>query len=240
MGTQYAFATDYHADQPGSLLDYLWLSSGSGELTFGCSGAACSKPVTDPNIFGLLSAAGISWKVYADSLPSVGYMGGDYPSSGTAYVERHNPAKWYSDVINSPQLQQNMVPFTQFAKDMAANQLPAYSLIVPDVTHDAHNGTLAAADTWLQTSVAPLLKQPYFQAGGDGILIVTFDECDGAVGACPEQVYTAVIGPHVKPHYQSSILYKHESTLRTMLDALGVTSYPGASATAPDMADFFQ
>jgi acid phosphatase len=155
-------------------------------------------------------------------------------------VDRHNPAKWYSDVANSPQLQMNMVPFTQFAKDMAANQLPDYSLIIPDVVHDAHDGTLAQADTWLQTNVAPLLTQPYFQPGGDGLLIITFDECDAAVGACPEQVYTAVIGPHVKPHYQSSILYKHENALRTMLDALGVTVYPGAAATATDMSDFFQ
>lgn len=240
MGTQYAFANDYHADQPGSLLDYLWLSSGSGELTFGCSGSSCTKPVTDDNIFRELAKANVSWKVYADSLPSVGYMGGDSPSNGTAYVERHNPAKWYSDVISSPQLQQNMVPFTQFATDIAGGKLPEYSIIVPDVNHDAHNGTLQVADTWLQSNVAPVLKQPYFQAGGDGIMIVTFDECDGAVGACPEQIYTAVIGPHVKPHFQSSLLYKHESALRTILDALGVTVYPGASAKAPDMSDFFQ
>lgn len=240
MGTQYAFANDYHADQPGSLLDYLWLSSGSGELTFGCSGASCTKAVTDDNIFRELTKAGVSWKVYADSLPSVGWMGGDSPAGGTAYVERHNPAKWYSDVINSTTLQQNMVPFTQFATDIAANRLPAYSIIVPDVNHDAHNGTLQAADTWLQGNIAPVLNQTYFQPGGDGMMIVTFDECDGAVGACPEQVYTAVIGPHVKPHFQSSILYKHESALRTILDALGVTVYPGASAAAPDMSDFFQ
>jgi len=133
-----------------------------------------------------------------------------------------------------------MVPFTEFAADMAAGRLPAYSIIVPDVNHDAHNGTLAQADTWLQANVAPALKQTYFQPGGDGMLIVTFDECDGAVGACPEQVYTAVMGPHVKPHFQSSLLYKHESALRTILDALGVTVHPGASATAPDMSDFFQ
>jgi acid phosphatase len=84
------------------------------------------------------------------------------------------------------------------------------------------------------------LNQPYFKAGGDGLFIVTFDECDAAVGNCPEQVYTVVAGPHVKPHYQSSILYKHENTLRTILDALGVTTHPGASATAADMSDFFQ
>lgn len=236
MGNEYAFATDYKADEPGSLLDYLWLSSGSGEHTFGCTGSGCTMPITDNNIFRELAHAGISWKVYADSLPSVGYMGGN---SG-AYVDRHNPAKWYSDVINSVALQQNIVPFTQFAKDLAANQLPAYSIIVPDVNHDAHDGTLAAADTWLATNVAPLLKSPSFQTGGDGLLIVTFDECDAAIGACNEQVYTAVIGPKVKAHFQSALPYRHENALRTILDSLGVNVYPGASATVSDMADFFR
>jgi phosphatidylinositol-3-phosphatase len=236
MGTQYGYALDYHADEPGSMLDYLWLSSGSGEKTFGCAGWGCSQPITSDNIFRELTRAGISWKVYAESLPQAGWMGGD---SG-AYVERHNPAKWYSDVINSPALQQNMVPFTQLAKDMAAGKLPAYSIIIPDVTHDAHNGTLAQADSWLQSQVAPLLKDSAFQAGGDGMMIVTFDECDAAIGACPEQIYTAVLGPHVKSGFQSALLYKHENALRTILDSLGVSVHPGASATAADMSDFFQ
>src|SRR5262249_15865296 len=138
LGNSYAYAVDYHANEPGSLLDYLWLSSGSGEKTFGCTGGGCSKPITSDNILRQLTKAGVSWKVYADSLPRQGYIGGD---SG-AYAERHNPAKWYSDVISSPQLQQNIVPFTQFAADLASGQLPAYSIIVPDVTHDAHDGTL--------------------------------------------------------------------------------------------------
>ena len=237
MGSQYAFAMDYKANEPGSLLDYLWLSGGSdGNPGFGCTGNSCAKPITDDNIFRELDNANISWKVYLDSLPHTGYMGGN---SG-AYVDRHNPAKWYSDIINSPALQQHMVPFTQFAADLAANQLPAYSIIIPDVTHDAHDGTLAQADSWLQSSVAPMLNQPYFQAGGDGLMIVTFDECDAAIGACNEQVYTAVIGPRVKPHFQSALPYRHENTLRTILDALGVAAYPGASATATDMSDFFE
>ena len=236
MGSSYAFATDYKADEPGSLLDYLWLSSGSGEQSFGCTGSSCTRPITDDNIFRELTRAGISWKVYAEGLPSAGYMGGN---TG-AYVDRHNPAKWYSDVINSSALQQNMVPFTQFAQDVAANQLPAYSIVVPDVTNDAHDGTLPQADRWLQTNVAPVLNKPYFQAGGDGLMIVTFDECDAAIGACNEQVYTAVIGPRVKPHFQSALPYRHENTLRTILVSLGVTVHPGASATAADMSDFFQ
>jgi hypothetical protein len=235
QGSTYGFAANYHADVPGSALDYYWLSSGSGESAFGCQGWGCPNPITSDNIFRELNNAGLSWKVYADSLPSVGYMGGDVG----AYLVRHNPAKWYSDVISNAAQQKKMVPFTQFAADLAANQLPNYSVIIPDANHDAHNGTLAQADAWLQANVAPLLNQSYFQPGGDGLLLVTFDECDGAVGACPELVFTAVIGPKVKRGFQSPIPYKHENVLRTMLDAFGVTVYPGASKNATAMADFF-
>lgn len=235
QGKSYGFTANYHADVPGSALDYYWLSSGSGESAFGCQGWGCPMPITSDNIFRELNNAGLSWKVYADSLPSVGYMGGDVG----AYLERHNPAKWYSDVISNAAQQKKMVPFTQFAADLAANQLPNYSVIIPDANHDAHNGTLAQADAWLQANVAPLLSESYFQPGGNGLLLVTFDECDGAVGACPELVFTALIGPKVKRGFQSPVPYKHENALRTMLEALGVTVYPGASKTAVPMADFF-
>ena len=247
QGNQYGYTTNYHADTPGSLMDYLWLSSGSchnaqncpplpaGTKDFGCQGDMCSSPITDDNIFLELDRAGLTWKLYAQSLPSVGYMGGD---SG-AYVDRHNPAKWYDYVTKTPAAQQKIVPFTQFATDLASNQLPNYSLIIPDVDNDAHDGSVGQADTFLANNLSPLLNSAAFQSGGDGLLFVTFDECDGAIGACPQQVYTAVIGPKVKPGAVSSTLYKHENLLRTMLDALGITTYPGASATAADMTDFF-
>lgn len=254
QGNKYGYTTNYHADTAGSAMDYLWLSSGSchsqdscgplpgGTNDFQCTGDGCfdavsgaQVPITDDNIFRELGRAGVTWKVYAQSLPNVGYMG--YFSG--EYVARHNPAVWYSDVLDSAALQQNIVPFTQFATDLAANQLPNYSIIIPDLNNDAHDGTLAQADQFLSDGVSPLLNAPPFKAGGDGMLIVTFDECDAAIGACPEQVYTAVIGPQVIPGTVSASLYRHESTLRTIMDALGVGVYPGASSTAKDMTDFF-
>lgn len=254
QGNKYGYATNYRANSPGSMLDYLWLSSGSchaqdcaplpaGTNDFQCTGDGCfdratgkQLAITDDNIFRELGRAGLTWKVYAQSLPSAGYMG--YFSG--AYVARHNPAVWYSDVLDSAQLQQNIVPFTQLAADIAANQLPNYSIIIPDLDNDAHDGTLAQADSFIKNGLSPLLNTTYFQTGGDGLMFVTFDECDAAVGACPQQIYTAVIGPKVKLGTVSSTLYRHESTLRTILDALGVTVYPGAANTAPDMTDFFQ
>ena len=254
QGNANGFANNYTTDSAGSLLDYLWLSSGScqtsdandagkannctpslrpaGTNDFGCTGGGCSQAITDNNIFRGLIAANMTWKVYLESLPSVAYMGGDTGE----YVIRHNPARWYSDVINSSDAQQHMVPFTQFATDLSNNQLPQYSIIVPNLLDDAHDGTPAQADTWLQNNVAPLLNQPFFQAGGDGLLIVTFDNGDNDN---PGQVYTAIIGPKVIPHTASNTHYMHENTLKTILQSLGITTFPGASATAMPMSDFF-
>jgi phospholipase C len=237
QGNKYGHATNYHADVPGSMMDYLWLSSGNGEEAFGCVGDGCSRPITSDNIFRELGRAGLTWKVYAQSLPSAGYMG---PSTG-AYETFHNPARWYSDVIDNPALQQNMVPLTQLAADVAANNLPNYSIIIPDGSNDGWNGSMSNADNFLATNVAPLLNTSYFGPAGDALMFITFDECDEAVGACPnnEQVYTAVIGPKVRPGVVSSTPYKHENMLRTILDALGVSVYPGASSSVADMTDFF-
>ena len=50
---------------------------------------------------------------------------------------------------------------------------------------------------------------------------------------------TALIGPNVKRSYKSSQSYRHENTLRTILEALAVDGYPGASQYAKPMRDFF-
>lgn len=240
LSKTYAYAANYTSNDGGSLLDYLDLSSGSNESAFGCQGGGCpnqmSQPITDDNIFRELTKAGLTWKVYAESLPQVGYLL-DGPAP---YVSRHNPAVWYSDVVNSTEMQKNVVPFSQFATDMAAGTLPDYSIIIPNLNDDAHDGTPAAADVWLQSNIGPLLKTPLFASGGDALMFITFDECGGGTNqGCGSSVLTTLIGPKVKPQFVSNQPYTHFSTLRTIMDALGVQVYPGGSATATDMSDFF-
>ena len=233
LGDANGIATNYYSDEAGSMLDYLWLSSGSGERAFGCGGWGCEKIITSDNIFRDLDNRGLSWKVYADSLPYAGYMG---VQSGE-YVKRHNPAPWYSDVDYKKAKQENMVPFTQFAKDLAARKLPSYSLIVPNLMHDAHDGTLAMADAWLKQYIRPVLSSPYFIPGGTGVMFVTFDNGNGDAQG---QVFTAVIGPRVKRGIKVDKHFRHENTLRTMMELLGFTQFPGAAATASPMNEFFK
>jgi acid phosphatase len=233
LGDVYGIATNYFSDEPGSLLDYLWLSSGSGEHDFGCGGSKCMHVVTSDNIFRELGKSGLSWKVYADSLPYAGYMG---VQSGE-YVKRHNPAPWYSDVAYHPAKQKKIVPFPRFAKDLAARNLPNYSLIIPNLLHDAHSGTLAQADHWLKQYINPVLNSSYFKPGGDGVMFITFDNGDGDHQG---QVFTAVIGPNVIHGSKVNKPFRHENTLRTMMELLGLKHFPGASETAAPMREFFR
>jgi len=272
QGNTYGYATNYKSDNGGSLLDYLWLASGSchsaancalppGTHDFNCNGNDCyypnttqTDPITDDNIFRELNNAGISWKVYAQSYAAAGGTPTTPDNrNGTSYYRRHNGATWYSDILNNVGgSASKIVDLSQLTTDLNKGALPRFMIIVPDGNHDAHDcpvgmlscstaQKLAAADQFLSSTVGPILGISDFQAGGSGLLLVTFDECGGGTnGGCGASVYTALIGPKVMPHTVSSALYHHENSLRTMLDALGIKHYPGASATAADMSDFFE
>jgi phosphatidylinositol-3-phosphatase len=247
--TANGLATQYYADAHPSLPNYFELTVGEGLSITGIQGDSFSGVVTQDNVVRALTAAGKSWKYYGESLPSTGYIGGD---SGN-YVRRHNPFSYFSDVQNSTSQTANIVQFPQLATDMSNSALPNYGFIVPDVTNDAHScpaglstctgdQQLAAADQWLSNNIKPLLASSAFQ---NSLLIVVFDESEltdiqnvgGNVGG---HVPAVLIGSRVKAGYQSTTIYEHASTLRLMMEGLGVKDLPGAAATAADMGEFFK
>jgi phospholipase C len=240
LATDNALATQYFANAHPSLPDYFMLTTGQ-LITLDDS---FPGPVADDNLVRELVAAGKSWKSYAESLPSVGYTGGDqYP-----YARRHNPFAYFTDVIGTPQAA-NLVPFSQFSADLQAGKLPNFSFVAPNLEDDAHdcpggamtctdNAPLSAADSWLQQNIAPLLNDPNFQKSG--LLIVVFDEglqSDLAGGG--GHVAMVMAGTGVKKGFQSSLQHDHAAVLRLIMKALGVSNLPGAAATAGDMAEFF-
>lgn len=228
--SKYGLAKQYFANAHPSIPNYLMLTTGEME-TFDDQ---FSGTIGDDNIVRELTGAGKTWKAYEESIPSAGYLGGDAPP----YVRRHNPFSFLSDVQKSPSQAANIVPFTQFGTDLANNSLPNFSFIVPDVNNDAHNGTLAAADSWLQSNIAPLIASSTFQNGG--LLIIVFDEAELTdLDHGGGQVPALIISSNAKPGFQSQTEYQHQSTLRLVLEGLGVNKFPGQSATAPEMAEFF-
>jgi len=223
-------ATQYYANTHPSIGNYFELST--GQILTNSDGSSTIQTV--PNIVRSLVAAGKPWKSYAESIPNACYLGGDTGN----YARKHNIFALLSDVANDPTGQAcNIVPFTQFATDLANGTLPAFSNIVPNLCNDAHDCSLGTADTWLRNNIDPLIKSPMFQQ--DGLLIVVFDEAGSDNTNGGGRVVWVGVSAKSKPGYQSTTLYQHPSTLRLMLKVLGVTPYPGAAATAPDMDEFF-
>ena len=230
LAQQYGLAAQYFANAHPSLPNYFMLTIGQLEAT----NDSFAGTVSDDNVGRELTKAGKSWKCYAEALPSPGYTGGDvYP-----YLRQHNPFAYLSDVQNGAASAANVVPFSQFTSDLASNALPQYSFIIPDALDDAHDGTLAQADAWLQANIGPLIANSAFQTSG--LLIITFDEGDQSDTAHGGgQVATIIVSTQAKKNYVSQTLFQHQSTLRLTLVSLGVDSLPGEAATAPDMTEFF-
>jgi phosphatidylinositol-3-phosphatase len=237
LANQYGLATQYYANTHPSIGNYLALTTGQ-TLTNDDSQTPLSFPVSVDNVVRELVAAGKSWKAYAESIPSVGYIGGDAtgPDGGTFYT-RHVPLPFMADVENSATQRQNIVPFTQFAADLAGNTLPNYSFITPNGCHDAHDCALSVADNWLATKIDPLIKNVTFQT--DGLLIILFDESGSDNTNGGGRVAAVLISPFSKHGFKSTTQYQHQSVVRLMLEGLGVTGVPAPASSAPKMWEFF-
>lgn len=230
LAQQYGLATQYFASTHPSIGNYFMLTTGQ----IYTNNDSYTGTVNVDNMVRHFLSSGTTWKSYAEGLPNVGYTGGNvYP-----YLQRHNPFSFFTDVVNSQSEVNNLVPFSQFASDLANGQLPQFSYIVPDALDDAHDGTLNQADAWLKTNIAPLIASPTFQQ--DGLLIIVFDESftsDTQHGG--GQVPFLIISPKAKKGFQSTTFYQHQSTCELVLQSLGLTSFPGACQGAPQMSEFF-
>jgi len=240
LATGNSLANQYFANAHPSIGNYFMMTTGQ-TIT---NDDGFTGMVSADNIVRELTSAGKTWKIYAESLPSQGYTGGDvYP-----YLKHHNPFAYFTDVVGTSQAD-NIVPFSQLSVDLGANALPNFSFIVPNAQNDMHDcpagfptctlaDKAANTDTWLQTNLSPLLANTDFRS--NGFLVITFDESadDNTNGG--GQVATVLVGPRVKQAFSSNTVFQHQSLLRTSLESLGVTTLPGAAASAPSMSEFLQ
>jgi hypothetical protein len=231
LANKYTLATNYYANTHPSIGNYFMLTTGQ-IIT---NNDSYTGKVTADNIVRRIITGGKTWKSYAEGLPSTGYVGGD---TGL-YSKHHNPFAYFSDVVNSSNERLHLVSFNQFKTDRANNQLPDYSFVIPNMCNDAHNCSLSTADNWLKTNIAPLLSTTAFQSGGDGILMIVFDESTSSDTAhFGGHVSMVIVGPKVKRAFRLTTFYQHQSALKTALKALGIGSYPGASSSAASLAAF--
>jgi hypothetical protein len=251
LASSYGLGINYYSDTHPSIGNYLNLTTGY-ILTDDDSRTPQNFPVSNNNIAFEVQSAGKTWKDYVENLPSVKGCGG--LTSGDYYV-RHDPLEYMTDINTEAS---KFVCFSQFAKDLANKALPNLSWLVPNGCDDAHDCAIGTFDTWLKTEIPALLKSSYFQTGGDGLLIIVFDEnatngtpdCETTTEGlgCGGQVELVVVSPQSlkgfkskggdSRNYKSS--YDEGDILRTMAQGLGLsTANLGWATDGVFMADFF-
>ena len=206
-----ATLTHYDAVSHPSLPNYLALVSGS---THGISDDCTSCVVGGASLADALTAAGRTWKTYAEGLPRAGFTG----ASAGDYAKKHNPFLYFRNVLARPSWLRRVVPYEQLARDVAARRLPDFALVIPNLCDDMHDCSVATGDTWLERNVAPLLSSPAF-AGG--VVFVVFDE-GRATPAAARNVEALALRPTVVPGSVSHEPTSHYGLLRTIEQAWGL------------------
>jgi hypothetical protein len=217
-----------------------------------CTGTTVNHTVDAPNLAEQLSAAGMTWKGYFQSLPPTPPPGTlvssgpnangpytfKYPSSANAlYASKHNP---FVNFTGTQGALADMVPDTQLATDLAGGSLPNFSLVVPDQCHDMHGtgsctsttSLISAGDAYVGSTVSAITSSKEWKHGRNAI-VVTWDEDDysdqglpgtGCCGADPGggHVVTIVITNKGHGPITDGTPYNHYSLLRSYDAAFGL------------------
>ena len=230
---RYAYAADYSALTHPSLPNYIALTSGSFQgITDDRNPPGAGYAVAAVNLADRIDAAGLTWKAYAESLPSAGYA----DNSGQ-FATRHEPFLYYQDILgNDSRRIAHIVPFTQMATDLQSPATtPNFAFITPNVCNDMHDCPVSVGDAWLSKTVTAILGSQAF-TGSPSLLVVTWDEGSDS----DNHVVTILAGNSVKPGFRSSQAYDHYSLLHTIEAGLGLQPMTASDGNAAVMSEFFR
>jgi len=188
LAKRFGYATDYRAITHPSLPNYVAIAGGQ---TYGIQDDAdpSAHPLSGHSVFGQALAHHRSATLYAQSMPSPCAT-----SSSGAYAVKHNP--WAYFVAERRECRAHDVGMRHFARDAATGHLPQVGMVVPDLQHDAHDGTLQQADVWFRSLMAKVFAGPDWRSGHLGV-VLTADEDDDNHG---NRVLTVVIHPSQHHH----------------------------------------
>ncbi|HEY6035556.1 MAG TPA: alkaline phosphatase family protein [Kofleriaceae bacterium] len=244
LATQNAVASGYHDSYVHpSEPNYIWMVAGQN---FGILDD--NDPISHPidskaHLADQLESAGLSWKTYQESMGAPCGL-----QSHGRYAAKHNPFVYFSDINGwdgttfqpSPRCNEHVVDYSQFDVDLAANALPRYVFITPNLDNDMHDGSIQQGDQWLEREVGKILSSAAFN--NNGVLFLLWDEGGGTFGASDDPPFIA-ISPHAKQGYTSTADYDTSSYLKTVQTMLGVEPLPCAdttiAATVQPMSDLF-
>ncbi len=216
LAKQYVLLTNDFAVRHPSLPNYIALVSGDTQkITSDCTDCF----VNATNLADLIEASGRTWKAYQENMPSPCFVGDANP-----YAQKHDPFIYFDSIrLNPTRCNNSIVPLPQLDSDLASNQLPNFSFIMPNLCNSGHDCSLDIADKWVGQMVTRLQASPAL--GNNSLIIITFDEgnekstasCCGMGSKAGGQVATVLISPLAKPGITDATPISHYGLLKTIL-----------------------
>src|SRR4051794_31641252 len=177
LASRYGRTTGYRSLTHPSLPNYLAMVSGS---TFGVRDdrSPASHHLPGSSVFDAAVSRGRAARTYAESMPS-----SCRTSAASPYAVKHNPWAYFSGSNQRRYCSRYDVPagtstYGPLHRDVVYGHLPNVGLLVPNLCHDAHDCSLATADSWLRTWMRVIMAGPDYRAGHLAV-VITFDEVEG-------------------------------------------------------------
>ena len=235
LAKQYTIAGGYHDSYVHpSEPNYLWMVAGQNFGILDDDDPASHSIDATAHIADQLELAGLSWKSYQEGMGApCGLVSHD------RYAAKHDPFVYFDDINGwdgktfqpSARCNEHVVDYSQFDVDLAANALPRYVFITPNLDDDMHDGSIQQGDTWAANEIPKILNSPAFTNGG--VLFLLWDEGSGTFSPGDDPPFIA-ISPNAKPGYTSHVAYDTSSYLKTVQAILGLQ--PLHAATSPATA----
>lgn len=266
-----AWLTNFWATSHYSTSNYIGMTSGQYLPCHQADDppATCNQDV--PNLFGQLTAKGVSWTEWNESMPAPCYLvNAGSSKTFSSYRVKHNPAVYYADtegsggvwsstsdglqgtsstcidnVVSTGPYGPNVGPNDTSVMDAAlrSGSVSRFNYIVPNQCEDAHDNCSPSKnrvlqfDQFLQREVPKILGSPAFTGDPNAVLIVTYDEGNGAGPHQADQqppgfgggnTAFAVLGPLVNVDAYGA-LHNQYGLLRTLEDGFGITVHPAGA-----------
>jgi len=230
-----------HPSEP----NYIWMVAGENFGILDDDAPAGNHIASTSHIVDQMEMAGIDWGAYMEGMGEPCGVESNYP-----YEPKHNPFVYFDDIngwdgktfTKPARCMEHVVDYAELDTDLAADALPRYVFITPNMENDMHDGSIADGDVWLSRELPKILASTAFKEGG--VVFLTWDE--GATRStsnwsADDDPPMIVISPLAKAGYVSEEPYDTSSYLKTVQAILGLDPLPcdAAPADVSTMDDLF-
>ncbi len=240
LAKRYAYATGWSALTHPSLPNYLGIAGGSmfGVTDNGSPSKNARKIGRAESVFDQALRQGRTAKVYLESMRRNCQTTSSPSGQFGRYVVKHNFWPYFASSGARPHCRRHDVPAGglhggALMRDVARGTLPNLGMVVPNLSNDAHNGSLIRADRWLRARLPRILASRAFTSGRL-VVVVTADE---GHGTRHNKVLTAVLHRSLSHRVVRRPL-THYSLCRYLSQVVGARPLRRA-ARAPDMGRAF-